>query len=237
MQLVVDPKFYKGRPERLAALREGLGLTLREVEEELRRGGAGVSYSRIHEYEVNPAVKIKPKILERLAEIYKVSVAYIQAGTITPTEPINPMPPKIIYVSENDKQDRIPIVDIPAAAGYMKNYAQSDYLRRLPTTFLPGFQNGSYRIFQVKGDSMEPLIRDSDYLVTAYVESLSQIVQGRVYVIVSTEGICVKFARYNAKRHGLLIESENKEYDPDFIPVDEVKEVWEYRAKLTTHLN
>jgi len=237
MQIVAEPRLYKGRPERLAALREGLGLTLREVEEKLRQGGEGVSYSRIHEYELNPAVKIKPKVLERLAEIYKVSVAYIQAGTISPTEPINPMPPKIIYVSDNDKQERIPIVDIPAAAGYMKHYAESDYLRQLPTTFLPGFMNGSYRIFQVKGNSMEPLIREGDYLVTAYVEALTDMVPGRIYVIVSTEGICVKYANYNVRRHGLLIESENKEYTPDFIPIEEVREVWEYRAKLTTHLN
>jgi phage repressor protein C with HTH and peptisase S24 domain len=89
-------------------------------------------------------------------------------------------------------------------------------------------------MFPVKGDSMIPTFYPGDILICEYVENLSYLKDNECYVVVSTEGICVKRC-INAvkKRKAIIIESDNQEYKPDLIPIEAVLEIWRYKARIT----
>jgi phage repressor protein C with HTH and peptisase S24 domain len=68
------------------------------------------------------------------------------------------------------------------------------------------------------------------------VEKLADIVDGKIYVVVTTEGVCVKrLTNAISKRGSIITESDNSEYKPDAIPVNEILEVWEYKMRLTSN--
>lgn len=213
---------------RLAELRRQSGLTQVEVGE-----AVGVSDARISTYEKDDSVRIKMPVLKKLAHLYNTTVEFIEKGARGAQESFNPMPPRIL-VSSNSVDDRILLVPEKAEAGYRKNFSDDEYLGTLPLYSLPGFENGNYRMFTVSGNSMAPSFMPGDILICEHVEKAAHIKNREVYVLVTTDGICVKRVTNLAdSRQALLIESDNPEYLPDFVPLGEVMEMWKYRKKLT----
>ncbi|TAE56368.1 MAG: XRE family transcriptional regulator, partial [Bacteroidetes bacterium] len=78
-----------------------------------------------------------------------------------------------------DKQgkDNVTLVPVKASAGYLNGYADPEYFDSLPTLSLPMLGPGSFRGFEIKGDSMNPLPEGS-IVVGELVESLDQIKDG-----------------------------------------------------------
>ena len=143
------------------------------------------------------------------------------------------MPPRIIHVDQFN-QERIAFVSQPAMAGYLTHYNDSDYIKQLPTYSIPGFTNGTYRIFCVDGDSMEPTLVKKDIIICEYIETFADLKNGEIYVIVSKDGILVKRCISALEKSGVIItKSDNPAYEPDAIPVDDILEVWKYRAKIS----
>src|SRR3546814_14975382 len=60
-----------------------------------------------------------------------------------------------ITVDANDREN-IELVPVKASAGYLNGYADPEYISELPRFNLPMFKQGSYRAFELKGDSMIP---------------------------------------------------------------------------------
>lgn len=213
---------------RLAEMRRQSGLTQVEVAD-----AVGVSGARISTYEKDDSVRIKMPVLKKLAHLYNTTTDFIEKGSRTAQEPFNPMPPRIL-VSANSVDDRILLVPEKAEAGYRKNFSDDEYLGTLPLYSLPGFENGNYRMFTVSGNSMTPSFQPGDILICEHVEKAADIKDREVYVLVTTDGICVKrVTNLASSRMALLIESDNTEYRPDFVPVGEILELWKYRKKLT----
>jgi transcriptional regulator with XRE-family HTH domain len=223
--------------DRLLDLRRRSGLNQTEVAEKV-----GVTYTRIGEYERNPNVRIKMHVLKALAKVYNTSVEYIEKGVgsaYVENNEINKMPPRVIVVDQSNRE-KIVFVPIKAQAGYPKHYADPEYLTSFQTYSIPGYENGTYRIFEVEGHSMtkpenpEGSIVPGDKLICSYVENFTDIKDNGIYVVVTKDGICVKRCINRIEdRKGIVIESDNPEYRPDFIPAAEILEMWEYKAKIT----
>jgi len=216
------------RSERLKQLRAKKGLSQRDAAELL-----GIPFGTYGGYEHKDSRKIKLPILEKLANFYDTTVEYIEQGD---NSMVNKKGPVVIFVDRQINEERIAFVPFPAQAGYVKNYNEAEYLKQLPTYNLPGFNNGTFRMFPVEGDSMKPTFNEGDILICEYIEHYNQIKDNDCYVIVSTEGICIKRC-INAviKRQAIIIESDNPEYKPDLIPIELVLEIWHYRARLTKY--
>ncbi len=100
--------------------------------------------------------------------------------------------PKIITVNENG-QENINFVGVKARAGYLDGYADPEYMETLPSFSMPMLKNVTFRCFEIKGNSMSTTIHDGDYLFGKYVDNFDDILDGRIYVIISkNDGIVAK---------------------------------------------
>ncbi len=149
--------------------------------------------------------------------------------------------PKVVTV---DKQGRDNVVLVPnkAAAGYLTGYGDTTFIKSLPTYNLPNISNGTFRMFQVAGDSMEPTIQNQSYVVGEWKENWNEdIKDGRVYIFViqsfEYEGILVKRALNRIDKYGnVLLKSDNRIYGTKTFTPEEIKEVWEVKLYLSFNI-
>jgi hypothetical protein len=133
--------------------------------------------------------------------------------------------------------DTILLVPIKAQAGYRQRYFDMEYIKELSSFTLPNFNTGTYRAFEVEGDSMHPTIRHSDFVICSYVENWEYIRPRHVYVIVTSEYVLIKRIVGDLKeKPAVELQSDNSYYPPFRLPIDEIKEVWQVRGILTTQI-
>ena len=81
----------------------------------------------------------------------------------------------------------IHFVPVKAAAGYLNGYADPEFLDELNTFTLPMLAGGSYRAFEIWGDSMLPTPSGS-VVIGEKVESLEEVKNNNPYVVLSKIG-------------------------------------------------
>ncbi len=146
--------------------------------------------------------------------------------------------PKVITV-DNSGNDNIIYVPVKARAGYLLGYGDAEFMESLPTFRLPGLSNSTYRMFEVEGPSMSPNVLHGDRIIGEWVESLSDIRDNRVYVVVHEGGVAVKRVVNRLKERGkLYLKSDTvihrHEYPTLEIDPSEIKEVWYGRLKISS---
>jgi len=134
------------------------------------------------------------------------------------------------------EEDGIVYVPIAAQAGYSNRYHDPLYIYNLEKTSLPGFpyKGERYRVFDVKGDSMEPTYKEGYHLVCERIEQdqWHQIANFYIYVIVLESDILVK-RLFRKDAENFVAISDNEEYYPQFlIPVKDIKELWLVKRKI-----
>ncbi len=212
---------------RLAALRRQTDHSQDAVGAKVGKSGKTISL-----YERDPSIRIKMSVLQKLADLYRTTPSYIESGITNDIEPFNPMPPRVL-VTDHHANEKILLVPEKAAAGYRASFSDQEYLGTLPTYSLPGYEHGTYRMFTVSGESMEPTLASGDIVIGEHVESPGDIKDRNIYVLVTTDGICVKrVLNAVAKLQALIIESDNPAYERDMIPVAEVLELWEFKGVI-----
>ncbi|HRV55041.1 MAG TPA: S24 family peptidase, partial [Mangrovimonas sp.] len=106
-----------------------------------------------------------------------------------------------------------------------------EYIETLPTFNMPHLTNGTFRCFEVQGNSMARTFSDGDLVFGKYVESLDDIKDGRVYVIVSkNDGIVLKRVINGIKKMGkLILKSDNVDgnYPIYMVNAEEILEAWD----------
>ena len=137
--------------------------------------------------------------------------------------------PQVVAVNPSGNENVV-YVPIKARAGYLNGYGDTEYIEKLPTFSMPHLTNGTYRCFEVYGNSMVRTFFDGDLVFGKYVESLNDIKDGRIYVVVSkNEGIVLKRVINRIEERGkLILKSDNKNgnYPTYTIDADEIMEVW-----------
>lgn len=138
-----------------------------------------------------------------------------------------------------DKEDRenIEMVPVKAAAGYLNGYGDPTFLKELNRFRLPFLPAGTYRAFEIKGDSMLPMLPGS-IVVGEYVDNWRNIKDGNTYVVLSkNEGIVYKRIFNQVEENGtLVLRSDNTAYPAYSIKIDEVLEVWKAVLHIS-HMN
>lgn len=138
----------------------------------------------------------------------------------------------VIITEKNENS--IEVVPIKASAGYPIGYSDPQYISSLPQMHLPFVPTGKHRAFPIKGDSMEPWVRDGSFVVSKFIENVDDIKSANTYVIVTKEnGITYKRIYLDKMKEGVLIlKSDNSFYKPYELPVNEIIEIWEYTCKI-----
>lgn len=113
---------------------------------------------------------------------------------------------------------------------------KDDEWDELETLTIPGWRGGGL-CFQVKGDSMSPVLEDGDYIITKYPSTpLAEVKTGAAYAINSRySGISVKHISLD-ESYIICTSANYLSYDQYTIPIDDVLGVYEVRMRITSRL-
>ncbi len=146
---------------------------------------------------------------------------------------------QVLPIVVDEKNDElIPIVPVKASAGYLNGYADPEYIEQLPRFSMPVPElsgGATYRVFQIKGDSMLPVLPDS-YIFCEYIESDVDIKDGQAYIVITKDDGLVYKRVYQRKTGSLLLKSDNVEYDSYEIESASVLELWKAKGILSFDL-
>ena len=156
----------------------------------------------------------------------------------------NPEPPTpaggklrvLAFTVDKDQNENIELVPQKAAAGYLNGYADREYLEVLPKFRLPMLsQMGTYRAFEIAGDSMLP-IASGTVIVGRYVEEWTSIKDGTPCVVVSSrDGIVFKRVFNKLRSNAMLVlHSDNPNFSPYDVKADDVLEIWEAKSYISS---
>lgn len=134
-----------------------------------------------------------------------------------------------------DKQDReqVVLVNEKARAGYASGYGDPEYVADLPSLDLPFLPAGTYRAFEITGDSMLPM-QPGSIIIGEYVEDWTDFKDGLTYILLTKQdGIVYKrvFQAQENRQDQLVLQSDNPSYPPYELQAGELMEAWE--AKLS----
>ena len=139
-------------------------------------------------------------------------------------------------ISINEQNEElIEIIPIEASAGYLKGYADPEYIEDLQKFNLPFLPTGTHRAFPIKGDSMLP-VKDGSFIVARFVEDIEDVKDGRTYVVLTNDGGLVYKRVYNRIKDSksLLLYSDNKKYSPYEVKIEDVLELWQFTCCINT---
>lgn len=141
---------------------------------------------------------------------------------------------KVLAISvDGSNRENIELVDRKAEAGYLESFGNPEYIRELPKIHFPNIPEGTYRGFEIRGDSMLPM-ESGSIVICSYVEDLSHIKNDKTYIVVSkAEGLVYKRLYLDKAGISLTAISDNTIYPPFEIPYDEISEVWQYFAHIS----
>lgn len=178
------------------------------------------------------------ELIRKSAIIYKINPTFLFTGV---GNKFMQSEDNILAIAvDNNENEKILHVPITAKAGYNDQYNEKAYLEDLDSYTLPGtyFKNGSYRSFEVEGDSMEPILHQGEIIVCTYVDDRSlwkyNIKSGYVYVVVTDRDIVVKRVQNRLQEDNILeLESDNPDYPPIILRSEEIKEIWSVKMKIS----
>lgn len=212
----------------LKYLRLQKGLSQEQLAESL-----GITRSRLGAYEEN---RNEPSIdlLIAISDFFHVAVDALVRGDLSKTTLDGLM--KVgknrmlfpVLIDEEGK-DVVELVPMKASAGYLKGYADPEYMERLPRMKLPFLPTGKHRAFPIKGDSMPP-VREGSFVVAKYLDRVEDVKNGHTYIIVTKDdGLSYKrIFNLNTKKGFMECHSDNKIYQPYKVNLKDVLEIWEY---------
>ncbi|MGB3106538.1 MULTISPECIES: XRE family transcriptional regulator [Sphingobacterium] len=220
----------------LKFLRKGKKITQQQFADlmEIKRASVGA-------YEEDRA-EPKYELLKKIAEFYGLTMDELANDVIDdkwkPVPKSNASNLRVLSVTvDADDRENIELVPVKASAGYLNGYGDPEYVAELPKFSLPMFGQGTFRAFEIKGDSMLPL-QSGSIIVAEYVENWHDIKPGSTYVILSKEdGVVYKRIAFKFKEDkGLKLVSDNKTYEPYWVETADILEVWKAKAFISTQL-
>ncbi len=139
-----------------------------------------------------------------------------------------------------ENKELITVVPAKAAAGYLNGYGDPEYIESLPKFALPlpELSGGkTYRAFQIEGESMQP-VPSGAYILCEFIQNWNEVSDGRAYILVTRdEGIVYKRIYNRIKANNdLLLKSDNPEYEPYTISVEQVMDIWKALGYISFNL-
>jgi hypothetical protein len=142
-----------------------------------------------------------------------------------------------VLSTTNDSKgnENIEVVTSKAAASYIDNIQEPHFLTRLSKISLPGnqFRGGTFRAFEVKGNSMEPTIQQGSWVIGQYIQDWVTLKDDYIYIVVMQDAILIKRVLNRIEnRHNLVLKSDNPDFENKVIDIEDVKELWLLKSEL-----
>ncbi len=217
---------------RFKQVREDLGKTQSEFAELLDAGSTTADIERGKK-------KITGKIVTELLRQFNINPLWLYGNSYNKyLETSRSTAPKIISMDVSERENMI-MVPIKASAGYASNVLDTEWYNELPAFNipLPQYKEGSYRAFQVNGDSMLPVLQPNEWVMARAVENIRQANDNKIHVVVTPDTVVVKKLKKLESPEGVLLVSLNRDYPVIEQSVVEISELWEVNSKLSFDLD
>lgn len=198
----------------------------------------GIKRSLIGAYEEQRADP-RLEVLETVSDIFKVTLDELLLQNLGEVKGVSYLAKRRQMKMMSADRNVIHFVPVKAAAGYLAGYADSEFIDELNTFTLPMLSGGSYRAFEIIGDSMMPTPSGS-VIVGEKIESIDNVKNNAAYIVVSkNEGIVYKrVVKNNKNKNKLTLVSDNPSFQPYQVQTADVLEMWQAQAiinKVTEH--
>ena len=222
----------------LKYLRKKKGLTQQQFADAM-----GIKRSLIGAYEEDRA-EPKYDLLKKIAEFFDLTIDEFINESISdswkPKLKSQGSNLRILSISvDKDDKENIEMVPVKASAGYLNGFSDPEYIKDLPKFQLPlpFLKQGTFRAFEILGDSMLP-IQSGSIILAEYLDNWNDVKVGETYIVISkNEGVVYKRAGNKFKENKeLKLVSDNKLYDPYTISSDEILEIWKAKAFISSTL-
>lgn len=144
-----------------------------------------------------------------------------------------------IAIDANTQEERITLVPVKAAAGYLNGFGDLDYVASLPNFSMPFPElpaDRTYRVFQIRGESMLP-IPPKAYVICEYMQDWTNLKTDQRYVFLTKDdGIVFKRVRILPEKRQYEMISDNADFKPYTIKQSQVLEVWKARGVMSFDL-
>ena len=218
----------------LKYLRKKKGLTQQQFADSM-----DIKRSLVGAYEEDRA-EPKYELLKKFAEFYELSMDEMINETINdkwkPKPKGDPANIRVLSISvDSEDNENIELVPVKASAGYLNGFSDPQFISKLPKFHLPMFRQGTYRAFEISGDSMLPL-QSGTIVVGEYLENWNDVKPNDTYVIIS-KGDGLVYKRIGSKfkeNKALKLISDNPVYEPYSIAGEDVLEIWKAKAYIST---
>lgn len=218
--------------QRFKKIREEQGMTQAEFAQVLDAGSTTADIERGKK-------KITGKIVTELLRQFHINPLWLYGKSFNKSlETTSNTAPKVITMDSSDRENMI-MVPIKASAGYASNVQDTDWYSELPAFSipLPQYKEGSYRAFQVQGDSMLPVLQPAEWVMAKAVENMRLANDNRIHVIVTVDSVLVKKLRKSESAGEVYLISLNRDYPVIEQSIAEIKELWEVNSKLSFDLD
>ncbi len=174
------------------------------------------------------------EVLEKLCNIFKISLDELLLKDLIVAKSGGSYIDKRRAMKLAAELQDIQFVPMKAAAGYLAGYADPEFIDELNTFTLPMLAPGNYRAFEIVGDSMLPTPAGS-VIVGEKIQDPEEIKANNTYIVVSkNSGVVYKrINRNNRSKNKVTLMSDNPQYEPYQINVDEIIEIWKAHMIIT----
>lgn len=184
------------------------------------------------------------ELLRKAVDVYKINPVYLYTGDgpMFMSEEGDQSFRVLTIVTDSQDDERIVHVPIPAQAGYAGELTDPTFIQDLPNFTLPDYKYrvGTHRSFDVAGDSMEPTLFEGDKVICSFLEPTlweNSIKDNYVYIIVTRGDVVVKRVENKlSDQKKLLLHSDNPYYDAYEVGINDIREMWYVRAKISPFL-
>lgn len=218
----MQPFEYQGEKfkEYLENLREENPVTGKMVKVSKTEAAKRMGIARETLYQYFESKSLSSSVVKKILTTFNVSEKEIWG------EKSNAKPVKI------SKRDNLFFVPLKAYGGFLSGYENEVYANELERGSMPMIQGPCFA-FEIEGFSMVPEYYPHDYIVTTRIESLNDLVRGRVYVFQTIDGIIVKCFD-KIENDYLYLYSLNEEANPvKPLYLKEVKVIYQKEFKIT----
>ncbi len=212
--------------QNLKYLRKLRGWTQEEFAQKI-----GIKRSLVGAYEEERA-EPNYDVLETVSDLFKVSIDDLLRKDLSESK--GSYLAKRRQLKMMAETNVIHFVPVKAAAGYLNGYADPEFLDELNTFTLPMLSGGTYRAFEIVGDSMLPTPSGS-VIVGEKVHNLDDVKNNNAYIILSkSEGVVYKrVLKSNRSKNKLTLVSDNPAYQPYQVNAEDVLEFWSAQMVLS----
>lgn len=142
---------------------------------------------------------------------------------------------KVLVNVKSNNLSAIPLVQEEAHAGYIEGFEDPEYIKTLKVYQIPGFENGSYRLFEIEGESMIPTVYPREIVICEHIDNKDAVENGTLCVVITKDGIVAKRVYYYENDKKLLIlKSDNSRFKTYSLESKKILELWKIKGKITS---